>query len=166
LKREPALRGLARAGSLRPVTSYFDDIPKGYRSLVGRVRVPVAEAVEFAKRWDPQPFHIDEGAAAQSIYGGLTLSSLHLFAICTRLFFDHEDRIAVLAMLGKDEIRFPNPARPEQELRYHTECVAARASTSKPDRGIIELLDTVTNEADDTLMSQRVTLLVARRPAP
>jgi acyl dehydratase len=147
------------------VATYFDDIGKGYRSLVGRARVPVSEAIAFAERWDPQPFHVDEAAAKESIYGGLTLSSLHLFAICTRLFFDHEDRIAVLAMLGKDEIRFPNPARPDEELSYHTECIEAKASNSKPDRGVIELKDTVTNEAGETVMSQRVTLMVARRKA-
>lgn len=145
------------------MATFFDDIEVGYRSLVGRVRVPVSEAVAFAEKWDPQPFHVDEKAAAESIYGGLTLSSLHLFALCTRLFFDHEDRIAVLAMLGKDEIRFPKPARPDEELSYHTECVDRRASSSKPDRGIIELRDNVTDEANDTVMSQRVTLMVARR---
>jgi len=145
------------------MATYFDDIDVGYRSLVGRVRVPVEEAIEFAARWDPQPFHTDEAAAARSIFGGLTLSSLHLFALCTRLFFDHEDRIAVLAMLGKDEIRFPNPARPGEELSYYTECVSARASSSKPDRGVIELRDRVSNEAGEVVLSQRVTLMVARR---
>lgn len=146
------------------VATFFDDIPVGYRSLVGRVRVPVEESVAFAQQWDPQPFHVDEGAAKESIYGGLTLSSLHLFALCTRLFFDHEDHIAVLAMLGKDEIRFPRPARPGEDLCYETECIERRASSSRPDRGIIELRDTVTNEAGDTVMSQRVKLMVARRP--
>ena len=67
-------------------------------------------------------------------------------------------------MLGKDEIRFPNPARPEEELRYETECVAARPSKSKPDRGVIELQDTVSNAAGEPVMHQRVTLLVARKP--
>lgn len=145
------------------MASYFDDLTVGYRSLVGVARVSTQEAIAFAEQWDPQPFHVDAEAAADSIYGGLTLSSLHLFALCTRLFFDHEDRIAVLAMLGKDEIRFPNPARPDEDLRYHTECVSARPSKSRPDRGVIELQDTVTNEAGETVLSQRVSLLVARR---
>ena len=142
---------------------FFDDIQVGYRSLVGRARVPARESIEFARRWDPQPFHVDEHAASKSIYGGLTLSSLHLFALCTRMFFDHEDHIAVLAMLGKDEIRFPNPARPDEELSYHTECTGRRPSSSKPDRGIIELRDTVSNHAGQTVMTQRVTLMVSRR---
>ena len=85
---------------------YFDDIPVGYQSVVGAWTLERDEVVAFARIWDPQPFHTDEAAAEASIYGGLTASSLHLFAICTRLFFDHADRIAVLAMLGKEAVRF------------------------------------------------------------
>lgn len=144
--------------------TYFEDLVVGYRSHVGSTVLRADEIVEFARRWDPQPFHVDEEAARASIYRGLTASSLHLFAICTRLFFDHPDRIAVLAMLGKDEIRFPNPARPDDELRYDTRCVAARPSRSKPDRGIVVLADVLRNQRGETVLSQKVTLLVARRP--
>ena len=145
--------------------TYFDDIDVGYRSLVGRHRLSRDEVVDFACRWDPQPFHVDEAAAKRSIYGGLTASSLHLFALCTRLFFDHADRIAVMAMLGKDEIRFPNPARPGDELSYHTECVAKRASRSRPDRGVVTLADTLSNQAGEPVLTQKVSLMVERRPA-
>ena len=85
--------------------SYFEDLPVGYQSEVGRARVPTDEAIAFARQWEPAPYHVDPAAARESIYGGLTLCSLHLFAIVTRLFFDHEDRIAVLGMLGKDGVR-------------------------------------------------------------
>src|SRR5262245_58335300 len=100
---------------------YFDDLQVGRRWLVGTYVVAKADAIEFATRWEPQPYHIDERAAAASVYGGLTLCSLHLFAICTRLFFQQENAIAVTGMLGKDEIRLPNPARPDEEIRYETE---------------------------------------------
>ena len=145
--------------------TYFDDLSVGWTSRVGTWTLAEDEIIEFAKRWDPQPFHIDPAAAAESIYGGLTASSLHLFAICTRLFFDHEARITVLAMLGKDEVRFPNPARVDDLLVYETECVEWRPSSSKPDRGIIKLRDRVTNPREEIVLSQDVTLLVARRPA-
>jgi acyl dehydratase len=140
----------------------FDDLKLGEPLLVGRCRVPEAEAIEFAKRWEPQPHHIDPAAARDSIYGGLTLCSLQLFAICTRLFFDWPQQIAVLAMLGKDEIRLPNPARPDEEITYHTECVDKRLSRSKPDRGVVVLADTLTNEAGDPVLVQKVSLLVPR----
>lgn len=143
--------------------TFFDDIPVGWQSRVGTWRLDEDEVVAFARQWDPQPFHIDRAAAERSIYGGLTASSLHLFAICTRLFFDHEARIAVLAMLGKDAVRFPNPARAGEALVYETECIEARPSSSKPDRGVVRLRDTVTDSAGNVVLTQEVSLMVARR---
>ena len=143
--------------------TYFDDISVGWRQQIGTWALAREEVIAFARQWDPQPFHVDEQAARESIYGELTASSLHLFAICTRLFFDHGSGIAVLAMLGKDAVRFPNPARAGQKLLYETECIEARASESKPDRGIIRLLDTLSDESGATVLSQEVSLLVARR---
>ena len=90
---------------------FFDDIPDDYRSVVGTWTLTDDAIVDFAGHWDPQPFHTDAAAAAASVFGGLVASSAHLFAICTRLFFDHEDRIQVVAMLGKDKLRLPSPAR-------------------------------------------------------
>lgn len=144
--------------------TYLDDLAVGWKSRVGTWTLEEAEVIEFASRWDPQPFHTDPVAAKESIYGGLTASSLHLFAICTRLFFDHEARIAVMAMLGKDGVRFPNPARVGDVLVYETECVEWRPSSSKPDRGIIKLRDTVVNPRDEVVLGQDVSLLVARQP--
>ena len=66
-------------------------------------------------------------------------------------------------MLGKDAVRFPNPARAGSELRYTTECTSARASKSKTDRGIVTLSDTLCDESGATVLSQEVSLLLARR---
>ena len=142
---------------------YFEDLKIGERSLVGTYVVSKEEAVEFARKWEPQPYHVDEGAAETSRYGGLTVCSLYLFAVCTRLFFQCEDQIAVTAMLGKDEVRLPKPARPGDSLAYYTECVAKRASRTRPDSGIITLLDTLSNLSGETVLTQKVTLLVSRR---
>ncbi len=142
---------------------YFDDIEIGYRSKVGTYTLTETEVVEFASRWDPQPFHIDKEAATNSIFGGLTASSLHLFAICTRLFFDHEDHIQILAMLGKEAIRIPNPARPGDLLTYTTECIKKKPSSSRPDRGVITLSDTLANQRNEQVLTQQVALLVARQ---
>lgn len=143
--------------------SYFEDIPVGWQQRIGTWSLGADEVIAFASEWDPQPFHVDEEAARQSIYGGLTASSLHLFAICTRLFFDHGSGIAVLAMLGKDRVQFPHPARAGQDLLYETECIEARPSKSKPDRGIIRLRDQLSDESGATVLSQEVNLLVSRR---
>lgn len=144
--------------------TYFDDLAVGDRIHVGDWPLERDEVVEFAARWDPQPFHVDEAAARESIFGGLTASSLHLFAICTRLFFDHTPPIAVLAMLGKDAVRFPDPARVGETLRYETEVIEKRPSRSKPDRGVIRLRDRLCDAGGTEVMTQEVSLLVARRP--
>lgn len=141
---------------------FFDDIPDDYRSVVGTWTLTGDAIVDFAADWDPQPFHTDAAAAAESVFGGLVASSAHLFAICTRLFFDHQDRIQVVAMLGKDKLRLPNPARAGATLTYETRCVGKRPSDSRPDVGILTLADTVTDDGGDVVLSQEVTLLVAR----
>lgn len=143
----------------------FDDLVLHESILVGTYTAPVDEAIELARRWEPQPYHVDEEAARASIYGGLTLSSLHLFAICTRLFFDMERPLAVLGMLGKDELRLPAPARPGEELRYTTTCTEKRPSKSKPDRGIIVLADRLASPDGTAVLTQNVTLLIARSTA-
>lgn len=145
---------------------YFEDVPLGYHSEIGRWQLSTEEVVTFAKQWDPLPFHIDEVAAEASVFGGLVASSLHIFAICTRLFFDHEDQIQTMAMLGKDKIRLSQPARATDLLIYTTACIEHKSSASKPDRGIITLADTVTREDGNVVMTQEVTLMVKTRPAP
>lgn len=142
---------------------FFDDIESGYKSEVGTWTLTAEEIIEFARSWDPQPFHIDPERAAHSVFGGLVASSLHLFAICTRLFFDHADKIQILAMLGKDQIRIHNPARPGDVLTYHTECIERRPSSSRADRGIIVLSDRLQNQQGDLILTQNVSLMVARR---
>ena len=142
----------------------FDDIPDDYESLIGTWDLTANEIVDFARTWDPQPFHTDIDAAKQSSFGGLVASSAHLFAICTRLFFDHEDRIDVLAMLGKDKLRLPGPARAGTTLTYRTRCIGKRASSSRPTTGIVTLADTVTDSTDASVLTQEVTLMVARDP--
>ena len=141
---------------------YFDDIDESYVSEVGTYTLTAEEIIDFASRWDPQPFHTNEELAQQSVFGGLVASSLHLFAICTRLFFEHKDQIQILAMLGKDAIRIPNPARPGDALTYVTKCIETRASKSRADRGIIVLADTLSTQTQRVVLTQEVTLMVAR----
>ena len=141
---------------------FFDDIPDDYRSVVGTWTLTGDAIVDFASDWDPQPFHTDPAAASESVFGGLVASSAHLFAVCTRLFFEHEDRIQVVAMLGKDKLRLPNPARAGATLTYETRCVGKRPSDSRADVGILTLADTVTDDEGAVVLTQEVTLLVAR----
>ena len=144
---------------------FFEQIPVGYQSTMGTWQLTEEEVISFARQWDPQNFHIDKAAAEASVFGELVASSLHIFAICTRLFFDHSDEIQIMAMLGKDKIRFQQPARSRDLLVYTTECIDARASGSKDDRGVIVLADRVARNTGEVIMTQEVTLMVAREPA-
>ena len=153
---------LARQGDSSGVR-FFEDIPADYRSVVGTFSLTDTAVIEFAQSWDPQPYHIDPAAAAKSVFGGLVASSAHLFAICTRLFADHPDRIQVIAMLGKDKLRLPNPARAGSVLTYETRCIGTRGSGTRPDAGIVTLADSVTDDCGKVVLTQEVSLLVARR---
>ncbi|MDE0055309.1 MAG: MaoC/PaaZ C-terminal domain-containing protein [Gammaproteobacteria bacterium] len=142
---------------------YYEDIPLDHRWIVGTHPLSEAAIIEFAQAWDPQPFHTDAEAARASVFGGLVASSAHLFAICTRLFFNHPDPIRVVAMLGKDKLRLPNPARAGTTLTYETRCIEKRDSSSRADVGIVTLADTVTDDAGTVVLTQEVSLMVARR---
>ena len=142
---------------------FYEDIPLDCRSVVGTYALSETAIIDFARAWDPQPFHTDPDAARISVFGGLVASSAHLFAICTRLFFDHPDPIRVVAMLGKDRLRLPNPARAGTTLTYETRCTGKRDSASRADVGIVTLADTVTDDAGRVVLTQEVSLMVARR---
>jgi acyl dehydratase len=161
--RRAIVSGLRATRYVPAAVIYFEDLKIGERSLIGTYVVSKEEAVEFARKWEPQPYHVDEAAAEASLYGGLTVCSLHLFAVCTRLFFQREDQIAVMAMLGKDEVRLQKPARPGEALTYYSECVAKRPSRTRPDSGVVTLVDTLCNPASEAVLTQKVTLLVSRR---
>lgn len=142
---------------------YFDDIAEDYRSVVGTWQLKSDDIIAFAGTWDPRPIHTDAVVAERSPFGTLVASSAHLFAIVTLLFARHDDQIQVLAMLGKDKLRLPSPARAGTMLTYETRCTSKRESASRPDAGIVALADTVTDNDGNVVLSQQVTLMVPRR---
>ncbi len=142
----------------------FDDVAEHQGWVVGSWRLTAEDIVAFARVWDPQPFHVDAAAAERSPFGGLVASSAHLFAICTRLFYDSAQRLDVVAMLGKDKLRLPHPARAGTTLTYATRCVGKRDSASRPTVGIAVLADTVTDNDEQVVLTQEVTVMLARRP--
>lgn len=126
-------------------------------------RVSEEEIVEFASKWDPQEFHVDRDAAARSVFGGLTASGTHTLAIRNWLIHRLESRAHVIAALGFDEVRFPRPVRPGDELRLRSEVIEARPSNTKPDRGLIRHSHTVLNQNDEPVLTLKVAILAKRR---
>jgi acyl dehydratase len=125
----------------------FDDIAVGLvLSAQEPYEVTAEEIVEVAGRWDPQPFHLDEAAAAASHFGGLVASGLHTIAASIALGAREVPATAALAGLGMDELRFVRPVRPGDRLQQTTEVIELRPSESRPDRGIVRGRRTVTRQ--------------------
>lgn len=139
---------------------YLDDLLQGFENEVDGYQLEKDDIIAFAKQWDPMPYHIDEEAAENSIFKGLTASSCHIIAICTLLYHRSKNKIKILAMLGKDELRFPNPARVNDILCYRSTCESARYSQKNPNQGIAILKEEIVNQDKTVIMSQKVTILV------
>jgi acyl dehydratase len=117
---------------------YFEDLPAGTVMDLGTYEVTREEILEFANKYDPQPFHTDEEAAKHSIFGGLIASGWHTCSMMMRLLHDGLlVRAASLGSPGVDEIRWLRPVRPGDALHAELPIVDSRPSQSKPDRGVI-----------------------------
>ncbi len=96
---------------------YFEEAEVGKLRTAGPYLVSRNEIIEFAQKYDPQPFHINEEAAARSVFAGLTASAAHTFAILLSLLNKAQPySLRTLAGLGWDELRLPIPVRPETSL--------------------------------------------------
>ena len=126
---------------------YYEDFQVGDTEVVGHYDVSREEIVEFASCWDPRPFHIDDAAAAKSVFGGLSASSCHTYAITARLTFESGRDVAAAANL-KTELRFPAAVRPGDRLTLVTECRERRLSGSKPGVGIVTSQSRLVNQDD------------------
>ena len=143
---------------------YFEDLEIGTRSTAGPYGVSRDEIVEFAKKYDPVPRHLDEEAAARSVFGGLTACSAHTFSIFILLTTRLQPRLHVLAGLSWDKLRLPQPVRPGDELDLETTVLEMRESKSKPDRGIVGTGVLLRNQRREPVLECTSNILVARRP--
>jgi acyl dehydratase len=139
---------------------YFEDMIAGEYMTSPAIVVDRDEMVDFAKRWDPLPIHVDDEVAAD--HGGLTAPGLFVLAVKQRLI--HQlPRHAVIASLGYDEVRFYHPLRPGDEVHLRYEFVKTRPSSSKPDRGIVTVRLSLVKNDGEVAMSHLDTILVRRK---
>ena len=143
---------------------YFEELEIGTRNAAGPYLVSKDEIIQFAKQYDPVPRHIDEEAAARSVFGGLTATSAHTFSIFILLTTRLQPRLHVLAGLGWDELRLPYAVRPGDELDLETTVLEMRESKSKSDRGIVRSRVLLRNQRRETALECIASILVARRP--
>ncbi len=137
-----------------PRERYFEDYVVGESLTYGDHLVTEEEVREFAQRYDPQPFHVDAEAAAQSIFGGLIASGWNTAAISMRLMVDHfVSQRASMGSPGIDELRWLQPVRPGDRLKVRSTITEARRSRSKPDRGLVRVRHEALNQRDEVVMS-------------
>lgn len=146
---------------------YFDDFVVGDTQQAGSYVVEKQEVIAYAKKWDPQPWHVDEELTKASMYGGLTACSSHIFAIfcmaCQRWKSGAVSQS--IAGLGFDALEVHRPAYVGDTLQSVTTVDSVRASKSKRDRGIVVSKGQLINQHDEVVFSVKSKFMVARDPA-
>jgi acyl dehydratase len=145
---------------------YFEDYAAGQVFNSGRLRVDREAMVAFAREFDPQPYHLDEEAGRSSVFGGLVASGWHTAALTMRLLVASEFRPAGgILGVGFDELSWPRPVRPGDEIHVRAEVLEILPSKSRPDRGMIRVRNTTLNHNEEAVQVFTGKLIVPRRPA-
>jgi acyl dehydratase len=138
------------------ITRYWEDFKVGEVEQIGGKRVDKEEMIAFARQYDPQPFHVDEAAAKQSIYGGLIASGWHTCAMVMRMMCDaYMLHSASVGSPGIDNLKWLKPVRPGDTISARRTTLEMRASKSKPDIGIVNNLWEVFNQSGEMVMSMQ-----------
>lgn len=144
--------------------TYWEDFKTGERKNIGSVVVEKDDVIEFASRYDPQPFHVDEEAAKRSIYGGLIASGWHTCAIVMRLMCDsYMLEAASLGSPGMENVRWLRPVRPGDTLTAYRTIEETRVSASRPDRGIVKTIWEVENQKGELVLTMSGVQFFLRR---
>lgn len=143
---------------------YFEDYLEGETYTFGSVDVDEAEVVDFARRFDPQFFHIDKEKARDGIYGGLIASGWHTASMMMSLLTQYYlSDVSSMGSPGLDGLRWIAPVRPGDTLSVRVKTTKARRSSSKPERGIINTFIEVLNQDQDVVMHFTATNFIACR---
>jgi acyl dehydratase len=146
------------------MTLTFEDLPPGHLGTFGPRRVTREDILAFAAEFDPQPMHLDEAAAQQTMLKGLSGSGWHLCAIMMRMMFDgFIGRTASLGSPGVNEVRWLAPLRPGDELMLDVDVIEARVSKSRPETGIVTFKGTARNASGEVLCEMVSPIIVRRR---
>ena len=144
---------------------YLEDFAVGQTFGSGRLRIDRRRIETFAAEFDPQPFHLDDQAARNTLFGGLEASGWHTAAVSMRLLAESELKpVGGIIDAGFDELRWPRPIRPDDELRVESEVLEVRPSQSRPNQGLLKLRMTTLNQNGEAMQVAIGYLLVQRRP--
>jgi acyl dehydratase len=151
---------------MRMSERFFEDFAVGQVfKPSGRVRVEKDEIMAFARKYDPQPFHLDEEAGRNSIFGRLVASGWHTAALTMSLLARSEFRpVGGTIGLGFEGMRWPIPVLSGDELRIETEVLEMRPSKSRPDRGLMKMQTRTFNQNGEVVQELIANAMVPRRP--
>lgn len=145
---------------------YWEDFPVGHAMDFGGMAVTHEAVVEFARQFDPQPFHVDDEAGRESLFGGLCASGWHTAAMTMRMMCDaYLLDAASLGSPGLDHIRWLKPVFPGDTLRVHFESLEARPMASRPGVGLVRARWTVRNQHEEPVLTMEGWNMFRRRPA-
>lgn len=143
---------------------YFEDVETETTVELGSYRIPREEMLAFAERYDPQPFHVDEAAAGDSIYGELIASGWYTASVCMRLLVDgFLEETASMGSFGLEELRWEAPVRAGDVLTAEVTFADKRPSSSRDDRGYVTNEVVATNRDDETVLRWTATNIFERR---
>lgn len=149
-----------------PDLLYLDDLTVGQRfASRSTVTAEAARIKSFAAEFDPQPFHLDDAAARDSLFGGLAASGWHTAAMTMKLVTDGGMPIAGGIIGASGELAWPRPTRPGDVLRVEAEVLEIAPSKSRPDRGMVTMRIETKTQKDETVQVFTVKMVVPRRAA-
>ena len=145
---------------------YWEDVEVGAVQRFGAYAVTREEVLAFARAYDPQPFHLDDEAAAQSLFGRLSASGWHTCAMTMRMLVDHMEKadMASLGSPGIDDLRWLKPVHPGDMLSVETEILEKRPLESRPDVGLHKSRTSVFNQDGVEVMRFTSNMMSRRRP--
>ena len=145
---------------------FVEDYKAGDRFELGQFEVTREEVVEFAQKYDPFPFHVDDEAAKATVFGGIISSGWLTALVWLRLMHSHFLCYeTVLGSPGHEEMLWPTPVRPGDRLSGTVEIKESRVSKSKPELGFVRYTATLTNQENDDVFVTTSTLMVKSKPA-
>ncbi len=142
---------------------YYEDIKLHQKRRSPEYHLSEEEIIAEARRWDPQPIHIDPEFARTTRIGSVFAAGVHLLSIVAKLFSDSGTKPALIAGLGWDEVRFVSPAKPGETLVLETEVISKRESRSNPDAGIVTFDMRLLNVRDEPVLTFKGAGLVEKR---
>jgi acyl dehydratase len=142
---------------------YLDDLRIGQRFTSGTQVVDEEQIKAFARRFDPQPFHLDNEAAKNTLLSGLAASGWHTAAITMRLLVESGLPLAGGIIGAGGELDWPNPTRPGDILQVESEILNVRHSRSRPDRGVATVRSMTRNQRNEVVQCLTAKLIVSRR---